>query len=104
MRAPAIKHDLAVVAVEVGVRARLLPALCFVVELEALCCAQRRAALEQIAARIGLSDDATRVILDDADERASRLAAAHALIKALIPHERAVMALISEAADVVRLD
>jgi hypothetical protein len=91
-------------AVEVGMRARLLPALSYTVELEALCCAQRRAALEQIAARIGLSDEATRIILDDADARASRLAAAHALIKALIPHERAVLALIAEVADDVRLD
>lgn len=94
-----VEKNIAALSVELGIAARDLPALAYVVELEAMCSWQRRAALEQIAARIGLSSDAARLILNSVTERVEALASAHALLKALIPHESAVRALLDNSGD-----
>ena len=56
----------------------------FAFELEALAAGARRARFEVLAARIGLSDDATRKVLDDCERRAKLMRAGAAIIGQLM--------------------
>jgi hypothetical protein len=57
-------------------------------ELDAMVAGAKRAKLEVLAARIGLSHDATRKVLDDWERRARLMHAAHELIMGLIKAAR----------------
>lgn len=59
----------------------------FALELEAMAAGAARSRLEQVAARIGLSPQSTRDILDSYERRAKLLHAANVAIRALIPRE-----------------
>lgn len=57
----------------------------------------RAVKIDILAARIGLSPDATANILAAERKHCERIAEAHALLKALIPHEAEVCAILARA-------
>lgn len=61
--------------------------LSFALKLESIIAADHRGKLEEIAARFGLSRDATGLVLDQWEYRSRLLHEAHLLLRALIPHE-----------------
>jgi len=56
---------------------------------------ERQQRLEQIAARIGLSPSVASRIVADESRHTACIVRAYEIFRALIPHEKAVMALIS---------
>jgi len=56
----------------------------FALELEAMAAGARRSRLEQVAARIGLSGESTRKVLDDCERRAKLMYVASTVIRGLI--------------------
>ncbi len=88
-------------AVEAGIAERDaregdLRCFCYALILESRFCTARMSELEILGARLGLSDDSIRVTLTDHRRRASLLAGAHQFLKALIPVQDEVMALLEE--------
>jgi len=78
--------NLAAVAVEVkrAEAAASLSAITFACELESLAAGAARTRLFQLAHRIGLSADATRMVLDEYEARARLLHDAHLVLRNLI--------------------
>ena len=62
----------------------------FALELEAMVAGHNRSKLEQVAARIGLSRDATEKVLGDWERRAKVMRAAHELVMRLLGAAREV--------------
>ena len=95
--AAGIASNFAELAVEAGIAARetALAEVCFALKLEAMTAGLYRSKLEQIAATIGLSPDATELVLDQWETRSRLLNEAHHLLRALIPHEQRVRDLIA---------
>lgn len=86
------RSNLAELAVEVRLAEReaALTEVCFALKLEAMIAGGYRTKLFEVAARIGLSADSTRVVLDEWEYRGRLLNEAHELLRALIPHEAQV--------------
>jgi len=99
MSPPASPTSLAVLAVEVRLAEReaALTEVCFALQLEAMIAGRYRSQLEVIAARIGLSRDATGLVLDQWEYRGRLLNEAHLLLRALIPFEAHIRDLIAAA-------
>jgi hypothetical protein len=89
--------NVAELAVEVRLAEReaALTEVCYALQLEAMVSSRYRGKLEEIAARIGLSADSTRIVLDEWQYRARLLDEAHVLLRALIPHEKHIRELIA---------
>jgi len=92
----AIQPNIADLALEVRLAEREadLAQMCFALKLESLVAGAYRGKLEEIAARIGLSRDATGAVLDQWEYRARLLNEAHVLLRALIPLEPQIRAMV----------
>lgn len=86
--------NFAELAVELRVAQLRLSESAAALRLAAIALTLDRDEIEHLAARIGLSADATARLLNDMDQTLGGLVEAHRLIKALIPHEARVQALI----------
>jgi hypothetical protein len=75
-------------------RAADLAQVCFALKLEAYAASDTRSKLFELATRIGLSPDATGAVLDQWEYRARMLNEAHVLLRALIPFEPQIRAMV----------
>jgi hypothetical protein len=71
-----------------------LSRVCFALKLESMIAGRERSKLFEIATRIGLSPDATGAVLDQCEYRARLLNEAHVLLRALIPFEPQIRAMV----------
>ena len=96
-----IELNLAVLAVEVKLAERqaALDEMAVMCHFNSIIAAGARAELEQIAARIGLSPDATKMLLDDWETRAKLLRDAAEFLRALIPLEKKIKELLKSHAN-----
>ena len=84
--------NLAAVAVEVNAAqldAVNLPAVAFACELEAMAAGASRSRLFVLASKIGLEPDATAMVLDSCERRATLLHQAHLVLRNLIAQQAA---------------
>ena len=100
MNVTAIQSNIADLALETRLAEREadMAQMCFALKLEAMVAGAYRSKLFEIAARIGLSPDATGAVLDQWEYRSRLLNEAHVLLRALIPFEPQIRAMVDAKA------